>query len=839
MVNVYADSTAPTVDNTGWTADENPALTPQVPRLIVSIPQGSKRCSDWLYHPRALDGSALPRALGMNGFTAVAFSFEAPFLNIVKWASGAIPEHPWTTVVSGQGNFATSTGEEQWVQLDANGYPTSMTLGNGFTGSQQCNAFQLGIFENWNNGFAPNQTDYYPPGSYTVIYGGTGTLKIYEGGTTTTITASGQTFNVSGTSSGISVKLTATSAAPGNLTNLQIVRTSELTSYQAGAIFRPEWLAMMAGIKRFRTMQWQRGDNLYQSFALLKTPKSGDTSAIMVGSYSGATGLLFSAPPASGATSATLQGNWTGSTGSYLTQFSNGDQRTVTLTNGQTSANWSSGGGGLSSAASAVATPLVVFTAAPGSGAKTGTLVNPWWRSSGSYPLTFSDGSEQAATFTAGSTTVNWSTGVGAGLTADAVAGFAWPNGNIAYNTVLSSGATISATYTRGSSHITFSALGAGGADVLGYALCPGDGTWANRAQVSFVSYACGNGVPYEVCIAAANALGADPHFSLRVDVDNNHVAQFCALCLSTLNVPRRFHPEYINEGWNSSYIQTAIVAMYGAAQFGQASGVGTNGYPNSTIGDNWMGFRCAGIADACASACGAQFERCAPGISSQTGFAARFDTVMQTPLWGTDTPQNHPVKQVFVAPYFGSFVGEADMLQIMSVADPLSELFALCYSNVGTVSNGSKVYSIGSTGWCGAARSNVLSVLAKFTGTSGYKTKVNGASYIPQLSCYEWGPNWYSSDTQNGQAAVTGFGALITSMQRDARIATVIKTELEWWAANVGAGIENVVNVFCNVSPVSGFGDFGILESPLQTISPLSSAPAKFQGVQNYISAG
>lgn len=69
--------------------------------------------------------------------------------------------------------------------------------------------------------------------------------------------------------------------------------------------------------------------------------------------YSAPTAITFTAGPIAAATSATLTGNWANATGNYSTTFSNGDVRTVTLTNGATTATWS---GGLSSGATANAT---------------------------------------------------------------------------------------------------------------------------------------------------------------------------------------------------------------------------------------------------------------------------------------------------------------------------------------------------------------------------------------------------------------------------------------------------------------------------------------------------
>jgi hypothetical protein len=52
------------------------------------------------------------------------------------------------------------------------------------------------------------------------------------------------------------------------------------------------------------------------------------------------TNLAFSAAVASGATSGALFSAFTGTSGSYNINFSNGNQRTVTLTNGSTAVSW-------------------------------------------------------------------------------------------------------------------------------------------------------------------------------------------------------------------------------------------------------------------------------------------------------------------------------------------------------------------------------------------------------------------------------------------------------------------------------------------------------------------
>jgi hypothetical protein len=80
------------------------------------------------------------------------------------------------------------------------------------------------------------------------------------------------------------------------------------------------------------------------------------------------------------------------------------------------------------------------------------------------------------------------------------------------------------------------------------------------------------------------------------------------------------------------------------------------------------------------------------------------------------------------------------------------------------------------------------------------------------------------------------GWPALVTSAERDARMGTAYTTMLNWWSDNVGSGSSNIENLYDDVFPISQYGAWGALEDIMQPISPLSSAPAKWQGIQNYI---
>jgi hypothetical protein len=131
--------------------------------------------------------------------------------------------------------------------------------------------------------------------------------------------------------------------------------------------------------------------------------------------------LTFTGAPNSGATSATLTGNWTGTTGAYLVWFVEtaggaNELRSVTLTNGQTTANWAAGGGALAANCNAT-------TSAAPTTAISGALSAAWAFPSGTWNITFSDGEQRNVALVNGQTTATWTgnitsvTGVAAAAT--------------------------------------------------------------------------------------------------------------------------------------------------------------------------------------------------------------------------------------------------------------------------------------------------------------------------------------------------------------------------------------------------------------------------------------
>jgi hypothetical protein len=58
----------------------------------------------------------------------------------------------------------------------------------------------------------------------------------------------------------------------------------------------------------------------------------------------------------------------------------------------------------------------------------------------------------------------------------------------------------------------------------------------------------------------------------------------------------------------------------------------------------------------------------------------------------------------------------------------------------------------------------------------------------------------------------------------------------LTYWQSNVGSSAANAMNLFNDVYPLSQYGAWGLLESVMQTVNPLTSSPPKYQAVLNYI---
>lgn len=124
------------------------------------------------------------------------------------------------------------------------------------------------------------------------------------------------------------------------------------------------------------------------------------------GSYSiqtiGQTSLTLAAGVPIGSTSATLASAWPYQTTQAQLTFSDGEVVLGTFTNGSTAVTWMPTTVGL----------LYYLTTSLSAGATTAILQSAWTGISGSYVISFSDGSTKTATITNGSANISWTGGL-------------------------------------------------------------------------------------------------------------------------------------------------------------------------------------------------------------------------------------------------------------------------------------------------------------------------------------------------------------------------------------------------------------------------------------------
>lgn len=300
----------------------------------------------------------VPRPLGTNLGGVNYFSPELPFLNIVKQGGQAATAgvlNGWITNKSG----TFYTGESAYLQLDADGYVTSLVASPTPPGGQQFTGAQCFLVNGLNT--APNAPSPYPADTYRFQWQGKGTIQF--GSDVTALANASAGCTISGTSvtstnawgtvnsvtlqgagtggilvpsaAGIPLTLTAipdSTNYPKAFTCVQSTYTALFDAGGINSIFHPAFLASLTTGQSFqclRFMDWaeEGGGGGYQAI-----------------NYSGGT-------LAQGATSGTMTSAWINATQTRTQYFSNGDQRQTLFTLGSTTADWSADpNGGVSSA---------------------------------------------------------------------------------------------------------------------------------------------------------------------------------------------------------------------------------------------------------------------------------------------------------------------------------------------------------------------------------------------------------------------------------------------------------------------------------------------------------
>jgi hypothetical protein len=315
---------------------------------------------------------------------------------------------------------------------------------------------------------------------------------------------------------------------------------------------------------------------------------------------------------------------------------------------------------------------------------------------------------------------------------------------------------------------------------------------WTDRPAPSDAGWGGVNGVPIETVLQLCNSVGADCWLNVPHKANNDYITQMAVLAHANLAASQKIYIEFSNEVWNGIYPQYQYAIAQGQALWPNA-GVSSFNYNR-----NWFGMRTAQMCDIWKSVWGADSSRVVCVLGAQIGNSGTATQALDCPLWtgnGNAPCSNHNINAIAVAPYFGTAVPVQKSL-LASVDAGQAPLFQGISIGLSQVEKG-----------------EVLD-------------RTSLARYNLPLIAYEGGPSMVSSDP-----AVL---SLYIAANRDARMDAAYTTSFKDWKANGG----QMYVVYTDISKPSQYGEFGALESFMDTVSPLNKAPPKWQAIQNFISA-
>jgi len=320
---------------------------------------------------------------------------------------------------------------------------------------------------------------------------------------------------------------------------------------------------------------------------------------------------------------------------------------------------------------------------------------------------------------------------------------------------------------------------------------------WAQRPQMTDGGYGGPNGTPIEALIQLCNATGADCWLNVPHTANNDYITQMATLAHTMLGTSQKVYLEFSNEVWNSGYAQSVYATAQGQAMWPTA-GAGAD------YRDSWYGMRVAQTCDIWKSTWGTDSARVVCIMSGQAANSWIVTQELKCSLWtgtGNAPCADHGIGVVAVAPYF-SESGQTAAAWTAAADGGLASLFqALNNTELPLVSS-----------W----ESALKTALAPFN--------------IPYIT-YEGGQSLVAFPQYQSGSAVAN---LFIAANRDPRMTDVYTTALNNWKANGG----QMYVIYADVYQVGAYGEWGALESTWDTVTPLASAPPKWQAIQNFITA-
>jgi hypothetical protein len=322
--------------------------------------------------------------------------------------------------------------------------------------------------------------------------------------------------------------------------------------------------------------------------------------------------------------------------------------------------------------------------------------------------------------------------------------------------------------------------------------------SWTDRPIPTHAFFGTSKGVPIEIAVQLSNAVSADAWMNVPVMADDNFIRQMAALVHRQLGSTQKIYVELSNEVWNFSFSQAKYAASKGQALWPtQPSGHGGYEYNRQ-----WYGMRTAQMCDIWRSVWRSD-PRLVCVLGAQMAWSFTATEALNCPYWTQGAPcSGHAIDAVAVAPYMGGAVPSA----WPSLPDGgLANLFQSLYSQ-----NDPTVPAGGFMAQDAAWQKDFVKILAPYK--------------LPLLA-YEGGQTFANGPTD-------ALNNLYMAANRDPRMGQAYTRYFQQWKAGGG----QLFMYFNDVGIGSKYGSWGALESIMQSTTPLSSAPPKWQAIQNFI---
>jgi hypothetical protein len=277
-------------------------------------------------------------------------------------------------------------------------------------------------------------------------------------------------------------------------------------------------------------------------------------------------------------------------------------------------------------------------------------------------------------------------------------------------------------------------------------------------------------------------------------EATDDYIVHMATLTHERLGTHQQVYVEYSNEVWNGDFPQFAYATARGKAMW-------PKGGSDFTVNQNWYGMRTAQTCDLWKSVWGKDAARVVCVMAAQAANPWTGAQSMSCRLWtgaGHAPCASHGIDMLAIAPYFfvdpkPSWLGNAD--------GGLASLFA-------------------------AIENSGLPTSSRWE--AAYKAML--APYKMALTAYESGQSLVGFPAYKDGSAIVN---LYIAANRDSRMASAYTAMLNDWKANGG----QLIMMYADIGGPSQYGEWGALESVLDTVSPLERAPPKWQALQNFIS--